>query len=308
MTTEQTSSPKVPSQPVRTELELAQLSFLPSREATRCSPATLTWYRKYLGEVVAYLSEEGVRELTDIQPNQLRLFLIRQKQRGLADQTVFHYASAARAFFYYLEDEEWLPINPMRKVKMPRVARQMLPSFTPEEVKKLLDACRCHRDRAMVLCLVDTGCRAAEFVALNVGDVNIDNGTVMVLQGKGRKPRVTFLGAKARRALLKHLVERKGAEADDPLWISSNTKMRLTHHGLRLALKRIGERAGVVHANPHTFRRTCALWSLRAGMNIYALQQIMGHADLSAMLRYLALVENDLAYAHKKHGAVDNML
>jgi len=60
--------------------------------------------------------------------------------------------------------------------------------------------------------------------------------------------------------------------------------------------------------SPHRFRRTCALWSLRAGMNIYALQQIMGHTDLTTLQRYLPLVEADLEQAHRSHGAVDNML
>ena len=73
-------------------------------------------------------------------------------------------------------------------------------------------------------------------------------------------------------------------------------------------LKRLGVKARVEHCHPHTFRRTFALWSLRSGMNIYALQQIMGHSDLQVLRQYLALVEDDLHDAHQKHGAVDNML
>lgn len=308
MPTERRSTLKVLTRPERTELEMAKQSFLLSREAMQCSPATMKWYRNYLSKVVAYLNEQGVRNLAEVKPDHLRMLIVLQKQRGLRDQSVFHYASVARAFFHYLEEEDWLPTNPMRKVKMPRVGRQILPSFTPEEVKKLLAACTNHRDRAIILCLVDTGCRAAEFVALNVGDVNIDSGAVMVRSGKGKKDRVTFLGAKSRKALLRYLNEHRGARPEDPLWISANTKDRLTHDGLRLLLRRLGNKAGVEHCNPHTFRRTAALWSLRSGMNIYALQQIMGHADLTVLQRYLALVEKDLEDAHRKYGAVDNML
>ncbi|MBM3323618.1 site-specific integrase, partial [candidate division WOR-3 bacterium] len=71
---------------------------------------------------------------------------------------------------------------------------------------------------------------------------------------------------------------------------------------------RLGQRAGVSHCTPHTFRRTFALESLRAGMNLVTLAAIMGHADLAMLRRYLALVEHDLADAHAQHGAVDAML
>ena len=75
-----------------------------------------------------------------------------------------------------------------------------------------------------------------------------------------------------------------------------------------MLLRRLGQAACVAHCHPHTFRRTFALWSLRAGMNIYALQRMMGHADLQILRRYLALIDDDLRQAHDKHGAVDHVL
>ena len=62
------------------------------------------------------------------------------------------------------------------------------------------------------------------------------------------------------------------------------------------------------HCHPHTFRRTFALWSLRSGMDIFSLQRLMGHADLSVLRKYLDQVQQDLQDAHRKHGAVDGML
>ncbi len=103
-------------------------------------------------------------------------------------------------------------------------------------------------------------------------------------------------------------MERGNTHPDMPLWVNMNTGERLTDWGLRLMLRRLGKRTSVEHCHPHTFRRTCALWSLRAGMNIYALQQIMGHSDLTVLRRYLASVEEDLSDAHQRYGAVDNAL
>lgn len=289
-------------------LDLAAQSFMLSREAMRCTEATLIWYRKYVGALVTYLTERGITAPEQVKPDTLRAYLVYLQGRGLADRTIHHHASAARALFTYLTAEGLIGTNPMAKVKMPRLPHDVLPALTQDEVRRILAVCRTSRDTAIVLCLLDTGCRSSEFLALNIGDVEVGNGTVHVRQGKGRKDRVTFLGAKARKALIKHLMERKSTHPSDPLWLNNNTGERLGRDGLGLLLNRLGRTAGVEHCHPHTFRRTFALWSLRSGMNVYALQQIMGHSDLTVLRRYLALVEEDLADAHRKHGAVDNML
>ncbi len=199
----------------------------------------------------------------------------------------------------------------MRRVKMPRLDNRILPAFTEADVKALLDACLSGRDKAIVLFLLDTGLRASEFVALNLGDVDMASGAVMVRQGKGGKDRQVYLGAKTRQTLQRHLRRRRDAEpmgASSPLWASLTTGNRLRRAGLRQVLRRLGERSGVEHCHPHTFRRTFALWSLRAGMDIYSLQRLMGHSDLTMLRRYLALVEQDLQNAHRKHGPVDSNL
>ena len=95
---------------------------------------------------------------------------------------------------------------------------------------------------------------------------------------------------------------------DQALWLSLTSGERLTDWGLRKRLHRIGKEAQVKNCNPHTFRRTFALWSLRSGMNIYALQQIMVHSDLTILRQYLALLEEDLQDAHRRYGVVDRML
>jgi len=158
----------------------------------RCSEATLIWYRKYMRALIDYLTARGVSEVKDITPDHLRTFLVGLQRRGLADKTIHYHASVARAFCHFLVDEGLLPDSPMRKVRMPRLSQRILPTFAPEDVKKMLDACLSARDAAVVLALLDTGCRASEFTALNMGDMDVKTGAVKVRQGKGRKDRVTF--------------------------------------------------------------------------------------------------------------------
>lgn len=83
---------------------------------------------------------------------------------------------------------------------------------------------------------------------------------------------------------------------------------RLTRHGLDQIFKRLRERTGIERCYPHLLRHTFAIWSLRSGMNVYALQAIMGHSDLDTLKKYLKVVEADVENEHGKYGAVDNML
>ena len=251
---------------------------------------------------------QGLQDIQDITSHHIRTFLADLDKQGHAASYIHTYARTIKTWMRFLHAEELLPTDPMAKVAMPRLDHKILPAFTPEDVKKLLNACHTPRDTALVLCLLDTGCRAAELVSLNIKDIDLKTGTVTVTQGKGRKDRITFLGAKARRSLHKYLLGRPNAKPDEPLFPSATTQERLMPNGLLLLWRRLGQKAGVENCHPHTFRRTFALWSLRAGMNIYALQQIMGHSDLTVLRKYLALVEEDLQEAHRKHGAVDNML
>jgi integrase/recombinase XerC len=307
------STLKIVSRTAPDKLELAYDSFIISLQAARRTANTIRYYHDFLPPFLAFLREAGVISIEDITANHIRSFLLAREGAGLASLTVHHYAACIKAWCNFLVNEELLSASPMRKVKMPKVDQEILPAFTPEDVRKLLAATKDPRDTAVVLCLLDSGCRASEFVAWNVGDVDLKTGAVSVRQGKGRKDRVTFLGAKARKALVKFALVRGETKPDDPLWLRKSdnhqlTTERLSKNALQMLLERLGEKAQVEHCHPHTFRRTFALWSLRSGMNIYALQQLMGHSNLAVLQRYLALVREDLQEAHRKYGAVDNML
>jgi site-specific recombinase XerD len=161
------------------------------------------------------------------------------------------------------------------------------------------------RDKALLLALLDSGCRASEFTALDVGDVNLSTGSVIIRKGKGNKSRVTFLGVKVRRELGRYLRARH--DECPALWVGRDGQ-RLTYAGLRQVVRRRAIAAGVPVPSLHSFRRAFALACLRGGMDVYSLQRLMGHADLSVLRRYLAQTESDLQTAHVKAGPVDRLL
>jgi site-specific recombinase XerD len=195
----------------------------------------------------------------------------------------------------------------MEGVKLPKVAGDVLPALAVEEIERLLIASTSTRDRAMLLALLDTGCRAAEFVALDVGDVAPD-GTVLVRQGKGKKARRVRLGERSLAAVRAHLAERGDALSNDaPLWLSENSGQRLGVQGLRQALYRLGRIVGIERPHPHAFRRSCALFMWRAGATEWAIASYLGHSDLTTIRRYLAMDDTDMIRVHEHYGAVRSL-
>ncbi|MBI1297776.1 tyrosine-type recombinase/integrase [bacterium] len=289
-------------------LSVARDAFLLDCQARRLRSQSIGFYRNQLRAFLAYLFPLGCENLQDLTTYHLRAYLVGLEDRGLKSASVHAAARAVRAFLNFCVSEELIPESPMRKVKMPKVDRENLPAYTVDEVNTLLDAVTTRRDRAIILCLLDTGCRAGEFLAWNVEDVNLTAGVVRLRTGKTktRKERAVYLGTKARRALILLLAE-DGGDPGDPVWRSSRDGERLKYEGLKQMFRRLRVDTGI-QCHAHKFRRTFALWSLRSGMNIYALQRIMGHSDLTVLQRYLDLVESDLQDAHRQHGAVDNML
>lgn len=301
------------SPPLTSPLQLSYDSFILSLQAARRSPRTIEYYREKLYPFIVWLEAHSISQVSQITPEHIRTFLLEREQAGRSALTIHHHAATIKAWLNFCVSDGIINASPMRKVKMPKLDQRILPAFTPEDVRKLLAAAICPRDTAIILCLLDTGCRRSEFLALNVGDVDLKTGAVRIQQGKGRKDRVAFVGARSRKSLIKYLMARGNPPPTAPLWVTKTpgktfTDQRMSPNALRLLLKHLGKKAQVAHCHPHTFRRTCALWSLRNGMNIYALQQIMGHSDLTILRRYLALVREDLQEAHSRYGAVDNML
>lgn len=299
----------LPANPSVPKLRLAFDDFVLSLQAAHRSPRTIEYYHDKLGPFLTFLECKSVKDVGAITPGHIRQFLLDREQSGKAIQTVHHHAACIKAWCNFLVGEELLDKSPMAKVKMPKVPQVIQPAFSEDDIKKLLAACEDTRQTALVLCLLDSGCRISEFLNLDIADVGLKTGTVHVRNGKGQKDRIVFFGIRARKALTKYLLTRENPSAG-PLFTLSGGQHdeRLTRWAVRDILDKLAQRAGVANVHPHTFRRSFALWSLRSGMNIYALQRLMGHGDLQMLRRYLALVEEDLANAHREHGPIDAML
>jgi integrase/recombinase XerD len=173
---------------------------------------TIRTYRLTLDKFVAWLREHDVADVESITPTHIRLYLS-EADKGGAKASYTH-AKIIKTWLRFLSNEDLFSANPIAKVTMHRLDKEILPAFAPEDVRKLLDACDNLRDQALVLLMLDTGCRAAELVTLTVGDIQLKTGAVNIKQGSGRKDRIAFAGAKSLRALHKYMASRPDAKPD----------------------------------------------------------------------------------------------
>jgi site-specific recombinase XerD len=199
----------------------------------------------------------------------------------------------------------------MLKVKAPKVSVEPLDPISIEEIRALIKTCQRgifmgERDRAIFLFLLDTGARAQELCSTNIKDADLNKGSVVIRFGKGGKTRMVFIGRKTRRALRSYLRLRQ--DASPALFVSKDGE-RLTYDGLNQLLERRAKTARLEKKPAlHSFRRAFALNMLRSGVDIFALQRLMGHADLQVLRRYLAQDDQDNQLAHMRGGPVDNHL
>jgi integrase/recombinase XerD len=192
------------------------------------------------------------------------------------------------------------------------VHQEPLDPLNTEDLRRMLATCRRRslsgdRDRSLLLSLLDTGCRASEFLALSVGDLDLQTGALSLRLTKGKRPRTVFVGRTALREVSRYLRGRADAAPADPLWVTRDGA-RLRYSGLVSLLRRRARAARVPAPMPHAFRRAFALASLRQGMDVVSLQRLLGHADLSVISRYTKQTKEDLRAVHEEHGPVDSLL
>ena len=293
-------------------LAIAINSFLIDCKARNLSLCTVKFYRDYLSSFMGYAESCAISNIQEIDPDFLRSYIL-----AFSDQHneggVHASFRSVRAFFHWIEKEELLPgnwKNPIKKVKAPHLPKHIIEPVQLEDVNSLIRTCKGDsffdkRDKAVIFFLLDTGARAKEVCNINLQDVDLSTGQVTIRQGKGREPRYVFINRTSLKALRSYLRIRVNIKTES-LFVSK-TMERLTYDGLRQILERRAVLAGLKEIpSPHDFRRQFALSMLRNKVNIFSLQRLMGHKDISILQRYLAQTTEDISTAHAQGSPVEH--
>jgi integrase/recombinase XerC len=222
-------------------------------------------------------------------------------------RTVNTYWERLRTLFRWGVADRRITESPMGTIKAPISRQDQVQPFTQDQVEDLLTAAGRsrypHRDTAICLFLLDTGVRASELCTLQVKDLELANGHATVL-GKGNKRRSVYFDQTTLHALNDYLTDQPRKLGD--YVFRGERGPQLTRSGLQQLINRLGEAAQItgVRCSPHTFRHTAAIWSIRNGMNTFALQTMLGHTDLTMTRRYVAIAQADLEEQHRRYGPV----
>ena len=281
-------------------LQSALNMYMDYHRASDHSPRTVRHYLFHIGAFIAWCSEHGVTGCGEINAGAIRAYQVHLQEEGWTQWSRNGSGRAIKAWCNFLAQEKLIRSAP--QVAMPRAPELAIEPLRESDIHALLAACTNARDRAVIWFLLETGVRAAECCALNLGDLDFVRCTARVLKGKGAKSRTVVFGQNTRDSLITYLAQGTNLGLQSPVWRNSQTGRRLTPFGLGQLLGRVARRAGVAPANPHRFRHTFGCWSVRNGMDLIRLQRLMGHAKLDTLNIYLQFSTRDLVEAHREHG------
>ncbi len=230
-------------------------SFLIDRRSNGASSTSISFYTRKLRMFTDYCDTQLIKHILEIKASNIREYLLTLEQQGHNPGGCHCAYRALKAFLFWWEREVEIDgwHNPIRKVRGPKVALEPLDPVSFNDIKKLLVTCyrgsiTDKRDIAIMLVLLDTGVRAHELININLEDLDMNTGSLMIRRGKGRKPRMVYLGKKSRKAIRAYLKERQD---DLPcLWIA-NTGVQFTYAGLRsMMIRRIDYARLGISSNP----------------------------------------------------------
>jgi integrase/recombinase XerC len=229
--------------------------------------------------------------------DELALWLV--ARRHFSPNTVRNNLIALRAFFRYTVACGLRPDDPTQGLRAPKVHLPPIEPYPERELLALLGAARRPKDKALILLLIATGLRASEVLRIHEEDIDWAEGTIRVW-GKGNKPRLVAPGDTAMQVLKTYLDGRCRNIWQDGIE---------TPAGLRSAIRRLADRAGIEHANTHRFRHSFAAGFLEAGGSEGELQRILGHSSLQMSLHYAEGAREKVALrAQRRFNPADRLL
>lgn len=270
------------------------------RNERRLSPHTESAYARDLESLMEYCAAQGIASWDGLDPQHVRSFAAQCHRRGLSPRSVQRRLSAARSLFRYLMREGELSRDPATDVQAPKARKRLPVTLDADAMARLLefrtDDRLGVRDKAIMELFYSSGLRLSELLGLDLSDLDLRDRTVRVL-GKGRKARIVPVGRHAAEALSRWLRERTtlAAVGETAVFVGTNGR----RPGPRIVQRRIARWARLQglpeHVHPHMFRHSFASHLLESSGDLRAVQELLGHANISTTQVYTHLDFQHLA-------------
>lgn len=272
------------------------------------SPRTLDAYGRDLLKLLTFLESRGITRPAEATPRDLREFVYHLKDQGLQATSIRRHLSAIRTYYGFLTAEGLAVTDPTERLEAPGVWRRLPEVLSRQEIERLLEAPNLGdrlywRDRALLEFAYASGVRVSELIALTIRDLDLDEGFALVM-GKGAKERLVPVGQSALRAIRVYLRElRPNLERGKGKGVVflNNRGTPLSRMGVWKILRTHVERAGIKkRVTPHTLRHTFATHLLEGGADLAAVQEMLGHADISTTQIYTHVDREYLRDVHRQ--------
>lgn len=285
---------------MQTQYLQQQTDFLQQLEVEkRLSIHTVTSYQRDLKQLTLYCDSNDIFSWNALTPADVLKHIAERHRSGLSSKSLQRELSAIRSFYLFLVKTGQVDINPAQSVKAPKQARKLPKTLDVDQVNALLEAGTNSvlevRDVAMFELLYSSGLRLNELSSLNLSDIDIRSRELIVIEGKGGKTRLLPIGTKAIAALQEWLKVRSAALDATALFTSQKGK-RLGNRAIQLRLKQWCSKKGIPDAvHPHMLRHSFATHMLESSRDLRAVQELLGHENISTTQIYTHLDFQHLA-------------
>ncbi|WP_221565314.1 site-specific tyrosine recombinase XerD [Alkalihalobacillus sp. TS-13] len=267
------------------------------------SENTLQSYQRDLKQYTIFLMKElNHKELNGVRRNDIMTYLYHLKDAGRASTTIARTIASIRSFHQFLIRERVTDKDPSVHIETPKTERKLPKILSSQEVENLMVAPESNsafgiRDRAMIELLYATGIRVSELIQLNLSDVHLTMGFVRCV-GKGDKERIIPVGRMATEALTTYIengrIKLLKKKTSDALFLNHHGN-RLTRQGFWKILKKLSQAANIQkELTPHTLRHSFATHLLENGADLRAVQELLGHVDISTTQIYTHVTKTRL--------------
>ncbi len=273
------------------------------------SQNTLESYRFDLQKYFEYLKQHKLSDLNSVTSEKVSGFIYSLSRKGLKPTSVSRHLSAIRTFHKYLLNEDYSDSNPVETIDSPKIGRRLPHTLTPDEMKKILEQPFAEddlgkRDKAILEFLYATGVRISELLNFKREGFLPEVSLVRII-GKGDKERFVPIGNQGIKAIRKYLKYSRPhlakPSSEDIMFLNWRGK-KLSRMGAWKIIKRYILNAGIKkRVTPHTIRHSFATHLLEGGADLRAVQEMLGHADISTTQIYTHIDREFIKQEHRDH-------
>lgn len=275
---------------------------------------TVKSYRIDLKLFFAYVESKGRPSLRDADQNLIIDYFSFARRTGLSHRTISRYLSSIRSFYKFLIDEEVVEKNPAVNLNSPKKGINLPEYLTLEEVDLLLSMPKENtvlglRDRTIIELMYSCGLRVSEVVDLKITSADFNRGCILIF-GKGKKERFVPFGEKAKKLLDRYIKWARGillkGRISESLFLNFRGEP-LSRKGMWKIIKGYARETGIKkNIKPHILRHSFGTHLVQNGADLRAVQELLGHADISTTQIYTHLDKGTLIDVHRRHHPLES--